>query len=81
MKKEIIRDTLKVFAVGGVALLIAAITGWLAFLSAVLFVYVASCSGYAAVASFAAAVVCAAAALLGLYVCGRWVVSKGKFSK
>ena len=81
MKNAIIRDTLKVFAVGGVALLMAAAAGFFAFLAVMLFVEVTRCSGYAAVVRFSAALLTAAFSLLGIYTCGAWMVQRGKFSK
>lgn len=86
MKKSTIKnppakDVAKVFAVGIVSSLMSAAAGALAFLSAKLFGEIASVNGYLAVGGFALALVAAAAAVAMIYVCGAWVVSKGKFSK
>lgn len=81
MKKEITRDICKVFAVGGTALFMAGTAGFLAYLSTVLFWHIPALSGYCAVGAFFTALVALASAIGITYMCGAWVVRKGKFSK
>lgn len=81
MKKESIRNVLKVFAVGGVSALLSAAAGCAAYASIYLFRSIPAAGGYSAVVSFAAALATAAAAPLLVYVSGAWIVRTGKFSK
>ena len=81
MKKQIIRNILKVFAVGGCALMMASMAGLLIYLSGWLFIHIPRYTGYAAVASFALALLSLAGALGVVYMCGAWVVRKGKFAR
>lgn len=81
MKKEIIRNILKVFAVGGVSALLSAAAGCAAYAAVYLFRSVIAAGGYLAVVYFAAALATAAAAPLLVYCNGVWVVRKGRFSK
>ena len=80
-QKPAINNVLKVFAVGSASSLISTVAGACAFVSAKLFGVIPSVNGYLAVGGFALALVAAAAALAMIYVCGAWVVGKGKFSK
>ena len=81
IKKTAITNAAKVFAVGGATAIMSATAGALAYLSAWLFWGIASVTGYLAVGGFALAVAAAVGALAMIYVCGAWVVGKGKFSK
>lgn len=81
MKKTIIRDTLKVFAVGGVAALLSAAAGACAFASGKLLCSIPSFVGYLSVAAFTLAVIAAATSLGFIYLLGAWVVLKGHFAK
>lgn len=81
MKKEIVRNTLKVFAVGITALLMAATAGFLVYLAIVLFFHIPNITGYLAVGAFAGALVAFAGALGAIYMCGAWMVRQGKFAR
>lgn len=81
MKKEIIRNILKIFAFGGIAALFSTIAGGLAIGSLWLFFYIPSSTGYLAVLLFAFAVLALAAALHIVYKCGAWIYGTGKFTK
>ena len=75
------KDVAKVFAVGGASALMSAAAVALAYVSINIFCCIPFIKGYLAVGGFALALVAAAAALAMVYVCGAWVVGKGKFSK
>ena len=81
MKKQIIRNILKVFAVGGTALLMAAGAGLLAYLSGWLFFRIPHYIGYGAVIGFAFALLALLGALGIVYMSGCWIVRKGKFAR
>lgn len=81
MKKEIIRNILKVFAVGGSALTMAGMGGLLVYLAGWLFFHIPRYTGYAAVVAFVLALLTIATALIVVYMCGAWVVRKGKFAR
>lgn len=81
MKKQIIRDILKVFAVGFTAMMMAALAAFLAYMSAVLFFLIPSISGYYAVLGFFGAILGLAGSLGVVFMCGAWMVRKGKFSR
>ena len=81
MNKAIIRNILKVFAVGGTAVLMAAFAILMGILSVELYCSIPSVVGYIAVLWFALATLAAVAALAVVYVCGAWMVRKGKFEK
>lgn len=81
MKKEIIRDILKVFAVGGIALLMAALAGVIAYMSIVVFCRIPHITGYRAVFGFVGALIGFIGALGIVYMCGCWIVRKGKFAR
>lgn len=81
MKKTIIRDILKVFAVGGAAAGMSAAAIGLVYMAVWIYCTIPAVSGYAAVLLFMLATLTAAVALSIVYVCGCWIVRKGKFSK
>ena len=81
MKKTIIRNILQVLAVGGTAAAMVAVSIAMAFLAVWIFCMIPAAIGYKAVALFALALLSAAAALAGVYVCGYWIVRTGNFSK
>ena len=81
MKKGIIRNILKVFAVGGSALLMASAAGGCAYLAGWLFFRVPHYIGYGAVIGFISAIITLAAALGIVYLSGCWIVIKGKFER
>lgn len=81
MNKPIIRDILKVFAVGGTAAGLGAIAIGLAYMAVWIYCTIPAVCGYAAVALFLLATLTAAVTLAVVYVCGCWIVRKGKFSK
>lgn len=81
MKKKIICNIMKVFAVGGTALLIAALGGFMAYLAIRLFMHTPALSGYLAVGAFISAVIALAASLATVYISGCWIVRKGKFAR
>lgn len=81
MKKPIIRDILKVFAVGGAAAGLSAAAIGLACIAVWIYCTIPAVCGYAAVALFLLATLTTAVALAGVYVCGCWVIHKGKFLK
>lgn len=79
MKKKIIRDILKVFAVGGIALLMAVTAEFLAYMSFVLFCLVPTLTGYLAMCAFFGALIAIVGAIGLVFMCGAWMVRKGKF--
>lgn len=81
MKKAIIRDIMKVFAVGGTALLLAASAGAFGYMAVWLFAHIPNSGGYKAVGGFMVALLAAAAALAVVYMCGAWIVRSNKFYK
>lgn len=81
MKKAILRDALKVLAVGGAAAGLSATAIGLAGMAVWIFCTIPATSGYAAVALFLLATLTTAAALAVVYFSGCWIVRKGKFSK
>ena len=81
MKKAIIRNVLKVFAVGGAAALLNGIAALLGYLSVMLYCYIPKAGGYLAVVFFALATLAAVGALAVVFMCGAWIVRKGAFSK
>lgn len=81
MKKTIIRNALKVFAVGGTAAGMGAASIGCACVSAAIYYAIPAASGYAAVALFVLATLAAAGALAAVYMCGCWIVKTGKFAK
>lgn len=81
MNKAILHDALKVLAVGGAAAGLGAAAIGLAYMSIWIYCTIPVVCGYAAVALFLLATLTAAAALAVVYVCGCWIVRKGKFSK
>lgn len=81
MNKTIIRNILKVFAVGGTAVLMAAFAILLGVVSAELYCNIPTVVGYMAVLWFALATLAAVAALAAVYVCGAWMARKGRFDK
>ena len=81
MKKTIIRNSMKVFAVGGVAAGLSAAAIGLAGMAVWIFCTIPATSGYIAVALFALATLSVASALAIVYFSGCWIVRKGKFSK
>lgn len=81
MKNAIFHDALKVLAVGGAAAGLGAAAIGLGCMAAWIFCTIPVVCGYAAVALFALALLTVAAALACVYVCGCWIVRKGKFSK
>ena len=81
MKKTIIRDIMKVFAVGSAAAGLGAAATGLAYMAGWIVCTIPMVCGYAAVALFWLATLTTAAALAVLYFCGCWIVRKGKFSK
>lgn len=81
MKKAIIRDIWKVFAVGGYAAALSGGAFGLAYLAVLLYCAIPSVGGYMAVIWFALATLAAAAALAVVYMSGAWIVRKGRFSK
>lgn len=81
MKKAILRNALKVLAVGGAAAGFGSVSIGLACLSVRVYCAIPATNGYAAVALFGLATLTAATALAVVYVCGCWIVRKGKFSK
>lgn len=81
MKKQIIRNILKVFAVGGTALMLGAgvsclfyVAGWLLFL-------IPNQTGWLAVGAFVGAIIDMGIALSTMYMTGCWIVRKGKFAR
>ena len=80
-KRTPVLDAIKVFAVGSAAALMSATAGVLAYLSVRIFCGIPTVNGYLAVFAFVLAVGAAAAALAVVYLCGAWVVGKGKFSR
>lgn len=81
MKEEIIRNVLKVFAVGGAAAAWSAAAGFFAYGAIKLYCTIPAESGYLAVFDFLMATLALCFAIAALYLCGAWVVRKGKFSK
>lgn len=81
MKKQIIRDILRVFAVGFTAMFMAAVAASLAYTAIVLFCHIPSISGYYAVLGFFVAVLGIVGALYVVFMCGAWMVRKGKFGR
>ena len=81
MKKSIIRDVMKVFAVGGAAAVMSACALFLFSMAAWIYCTIPTTSGYVAVVLFALATLTLAVALAGVYMCGSWMIRKGKFSK
>lgn len=81
MKKHIMRDILKVFAVGGTAAGMGAAAIGLASMAVWIYCTIPVVCGYAAVALFLLATLTLAVALAVVYICGCWMVRKGKFSK
>ncbi len=81
MKKDIIRNALKVFAVGGAAAGLSAVAIFLAIMSVWIYCTIPDVCGYAAVALFLLATLTATAVLAAVYCCGCWITHKGKFSK
>ena len=81
MKKSIIHDIMKVFSVGGAAAGLGLIACYLAYLAIVIFCRIPSFVGYSAAISFVLAIALLAIALLAVYVCGCWIIHKGKFSR
>ena len=81
MKKTIIRDILKVLAVGGAAAGLSAAAIALFYMAGWVYCTIPIVCGYGAVALFALATLTAATALAIVYFCGCWIVRKGKFSK
>ncbi len=81
MKKAILQDALKVLAVGGAAAGLSAAAIGLAGMAVWIFCTIPAVCGYAAVALFLLATLTTAAALAAVYVCGCWIVRKGKFSR
>lgn len=84
MKKEIIhniRNTMKVFAVGGTALLMGVGASLLFYLSVCLFLNTKNLTGYMAVGVFTAAVIALTGAVAGVYLSGCWIIRKGKFAR
>ena len=81
MKKETIRNSLKVFAVGGVSTLLSAAAGALVYAAVRIFGSIPAISGYHAVLAFAVGLLAVAVALAFVYICGAWVVNKGKFAR
>lgn len=81
MTKTMIHEILKVFAVGGTAAGLGAAAIGLAYMAIWIFCTIPVVCGYAAVALFLLATMTAAVALAIVYVCGCWIVKKGKFSK
>lgn len=81
MKNAIIRNALKVFATGSAAAALGAAAIGLVYVAVSIFCAIPACVGYLAVLSFAVALMSVAAALVVVYMCGSWIVRKGKFSK
>ena len=81
MNKEIIRNVLKVFAVGITSAFLSAGECCLGYAAYWLFRRIPAANGYYAIASFALALVSVAAALAVVYMSGAWIARKGKFSK
>lgn len=81
MKKAIIRNVLKVFAVGGIAAAWSAAAGFYAWGAVKLFCAIPAESGYLAVLDFFMATLALFFAIAALYLCGAWVVRRGRFSK
>ena len=81
LKKQIIRDVLKVFAVGGAAAGLGAGSIGLACMAVWIYCTIPVVNGYAAVALFALATLTVAVAFAVVYMCGCWITHKGKFSK
>lgn len=81
MKKTVIRNLLKVLAVGGAAAGFGAVSIGLAYMAVWIYCTIPAVCGYAAVALFLLATLTTAVALAVVYVCGCWIVRKGKFSK
>lgn len=81
MKKDILRDALKVLAVGGAAAGLGAIAIGLACMAVWIYCTIPAVCGYAAVALFMLATMSVITAIAVVYVCGCWIVRKGKFSK
>lgn len=81
MKKPIIRDIMKVFAVGGAAAGLSAVAIGLACMAVWIYCTIPAVCGYAAVALFLLATLTAATTLAVVYSCGCWIIRKGKFSK
>lgn len=81
MRKATIHNVKKIFAAGGAAAGLGLTASYLAYLAIVIFCRIPSFVGYSAAISFVLAAILLAAALLVVYVCGCWIVSKGKFSR
>ena len=81
MNKTIIRNALNVFAVGGAATGLSAGALFLVSMAVWIYCTIPATSGYVAVVLFALATLTAAAALAVVYLCGCWMVRKGKFAK
>jgi hypothetical protein len=81
MKKTIMRDILKVFSVGGAAAGMGAVAIGLLYVAVALLCDVAAASGYIAVGCFLLALLVAAGVFAVVYICGCWIIRKGKFSK
>lgn len=81
MNKSILHDALKVLAVGGAAAGLSAIAIGLACMAVWIYCTIPAVCGYAAVALFLLATLTTGIVLAVVYVCGCWIVRKGKFSK
>lgn len=80
-KNAFIRNILKVFAVGGISAAWSAAAVFFAYGAVKLYCIIPAESGYLAVFDFFAATFALCLAIAALYLCGAWVVRKGKFSK
>lgn len=81
MKNQKIRDIVKVFAVGCAAMLLALTAEFFAYMSVVLFCKIPYISGYMAVCGLAGALIALIGAVGIIYMCGAWMVRKGKFTR
>ena len=81
MKEAILQNVLKVFAVGGAAAGLSAAAIGLLCMAVWIYCTIPAVFGYAAVALFLLATLTAAVAIAVVYVCGCWIIRKGKFSK
>lgn len=81
MKKSTIHNILKVLAVGGAAAGLGAAGIGLVSMAIWIYCTIPVTCGYVAVSLFALATLTLAAALGVVYVCGCWIIRKGKFAR
>ena len=81
MNETIIRNSLKVLAVGGAAAGLSAVAIGLGCMAVWIYCTIPVVCGYTAVALFLLATLAVVAALAVVYISGCWITRKGRFSK